>query len=768
MSNEPLHRWLRDRAKAQRSLAVDRQVSALARVGQVSRSTIQIAEDEVGLDDALTSGVDAEQNNDLTDENLDLSDDNTDLISDFQDELDWMYEDYDEARAEDSEEIIQLYDDLADAEEHLAEVQAELNEKLSGLDIDLDAASERLTEAVNRVTAAESAIQQAQQDITAAVNAASQAQIEAVFAQGMLTVSASAPTAANAQGKKLGAVWMHRVGTGIATLYELTSVGWTLRPLSETIIPQIAIGTGTYGELAGERLLAKSVGAEKVVIGSYQNLVQDPGGYSIRDFWSNTARIQAGVGPNGGSGLVYEQSNVAMSAYNATGTTGTRPIATYGIPVVGGDRYRISGLYKAAAANAGNTAIIQGHFYRADGSFITGAQIWVYGQAPTADTWYPISTERDAPADAAYLRFSISKVSTYTGGTLTIADPLVRSMTSGELLVDGAIAARHVATGTFQAVAATIAEAWIRSGHIVDLDVSKLAVTGNASISQAVIERLYTDVVRAKLLTVTEKIITRDIIATGAIGAAELSADAINGKTITGAIIRTSAAWQRVQIDANGIRCFNPFGLETARLAASVGGLLLTGGLVSEDVQSGIRSILSGGEMRFMRISDERVTLALSEAGIRSYAAGIPLQIVHEAEGANSDVEIDAGKNNRILMKSEVEFLGDTGWIDIPIQSPFGLYANGTFRAKRVNGETHVQGTLTCNTANHITGTTRRVVGTLPPELVPEYTQVFVCQGSGTDRWTFEALSNGALTASRYSGSQTTNVWLPLSVVFMR
>lgn len=465
----------------------------------------------------------------------------------------------------------------------------------------------------------------------------------------------TAPTAADAEKKKVGAVWMHRTGAGIATLYELTTLGWTLRPLSETIIPQIAIGTGTYGELAGTRLLAKSVGAEKVVIGSFENLVQDPGGYSLGDFWSNTTRVQAGAGRNGGNGLAYERSSTALNAYNSTGTA----IKDFGIPVVPGDRYKVSGWFKAATPNSGSTAVIQGHFYRADGSFITIAQNWAFAPAPAAETWYPISVERDAPADAAFLRFAISKVSSYTTGALTVSEPLVRSMTSGELLVDGAIAARHVATGTFQAVAATIAEAWIRSGHIVDLDVTKLVVTGTASMPEAVIEKLYTDVVKAKLLSVTEKIITRDIIATGAIGAAELSGDAINGKTITGAIIRTSVSSQRVQIDTNGIRCFNLVGQETARLAASSGGLLLTGELVSESAQIGSSVTLGYGEMKFASVGANRLTMTLNESGIRSFAAGTPLRIAQEAEGANSNIEISAGKNNSIDLLSRVRFLGD-------------------------------------------------------------------------------------------------------------
>ena len=717
MSNEPLHRWLRDRAKAKGALAAQQQVSALARVGQVSRSTIQIAEEEVGLDDALTSGVDAELNNDLTDENLDLSNDNTDLISEYQDELDWMHEDYEEARAEDSEEIIQLYDDLAEAEAHLLEVQAELNEKFAGYDVDMEAASERLAEAVDRVVAAENAIRVAQEDIAEAVEAASQAQVEAVFAQGMLTVSASAPTAADAEKKKVGAVWMHRTGAGIATLYELTSLGWTLRPLSETIVPQIAIGTGTYGELAGERLTARSVLAEKVLIGSGANLMPDAF-MSDRAGWENTSWWQATGGRNGGGSVLVPASANQVGCY-----AGRTPERMKWCPqVVAGATYSVRFDWQPAITfSAADRVRIYVRWFKEDGTEI--APLAFQGNVNgtyTANSWYSVAGEFTAPEGATRMTLGFFVNSTLNSA-VRFSSPTVRPMGTGELLVEGAIGARHIATGTFQAVAATIAEAWIRSGHIVDLDVTRLVVTGTASMPEAVIEKLYTDVVKAKLLSVTEKIITRDIIATGAIGAAELSGDAINGKTITGAIIRTAASGQRTQFDVNGLRCFNSSGVETARLAASVGGLMLTGALVTRAGITGPRASLHSGGLVFDN-QDSSGALELDVNGIRRIGASVPFTIGHTAAGANSPLQLYASGSNKIEMLSEVAFVNDTDWQTLALRSDIMPYLSDTPRWRVVGNFLYIRGMVTPRSGNFIGADGYRQI--MPSGAVPNYAGV--------------------------------------------
>lgn len=74
------------------------------------------------------------------------------------------------------------------------------------------------------------------------------------------------------------------------------------------------------------------------------------------------------------------------------------------------------------------------------------------------------------------------------------------------------------------------------------------------------------------------------LIEDGAVTAIKLSADAIDGKVITGATLRTAATGQRMQFDTNGMSSFNSAGIRTAILTAGDGSfqLLGAGGTVND------------------------------------------------------------------------------------------------------------------------------------------------------------------------------------------
>ena len=79
-----------------------------------------------------------------------------------------------------------------------------------------------------------------------------------------------------------------------------------------------------------------------------------------------------------------------------------------------------------------------------------------------------------------------------------------------------------------------------RTGQFMQLGVDQLTAA-DAAISQAVIEKLWADVVKAKFLTVTEKIIANDIFAAGVVSAEALATDALNFKTAVGIDITGSS-----------------------------------------------------------------------------------------------------------------------------------------------------------------------------------------------------------------------------------
>lgn len=134
---------------------------------------------------------------------------------------------------------------------------------------DLIRENRRGTRDAQRATGTEKAqtalvAEQAADDALAAIAAANTAE---TLAKGAVTFSESNPTAGDAAGKPVGALWTVLSSNEIVSYWELKPLGWVQRPLSTTVIPQINIGTGTFGTLAGVRLAADALDG-KVITGS--------------------------------------------------------------------------------------------------------------------------------------------------------------------------------------------------------------------------------------------------------------------------------------------------------------------------------------------------------------------------------------------------------------------------------------------------------------------------------------------------------------------
>ena len=79
---------------------------------------------------------------------------------------------------------------------------------------------------------------------------------------------------------------------------------------------------------------------------------------------------------------------------------------------------------------------------------------------------------------------------------------------------------------------------------------------------------------------ITTGILAADRIGANSITAAKLSATAIDGMTITGALIRTAATGQRLQLDINGLTAYNASNSVVARLSSSDLGMRVVGGVI--------------------------------------------------------------------------------------------------------------------------------------------------------------------------------------------
>ena len=138
-------------------------------------------------------------------------------------------------------------------------------------------------------------------------------------------------------------------------------------------------------------------------------------------------------------------------------------------------------------------------------------------------------------------------------GTVQADKVLVKGSVGSTVIADGAVTTDKIATGAITA----------ESGVIGTLDAGKITV-GEM------------DGARIKANT-----IGTDLLKAGAVTATILDATAIDGKTITGATIRTSIRGARVQLDSTGIHAYNPNSVETVTISAVTGEASVTGDLIS-------------------------------------------------------------------------------------------------------------------------------------------------------------------------------------------
>lgn len=114
---------------------------------------------------------------------------------------------------------------------------------------------------------------------------------------------------------------------------------------------------------------------------------------------------------------------------------------------------------------------------------------------------------------------------------------------------------------------------------------------------------------------------------------------------------------------------------------------------------------------------------------------------------------------------------GCTDWRELTIASGFELYASTSQPKYRVN----VNNVTVCGavkpTAIVASGTTDiKIAGTIPEAFRPSYTQPFICQGSGINRWCFSIKTDGNLYVGRYGTNEYVDIpigaWLIFSATY--
>lgn len=145
----------------------------------------------------------------------------------------------------------------------------------------------------------------------------------------------------------------------------------------------------------------------------------------------------------------------------------------------------------------------------------------------------------EATAEELNSRLDLTE-ETLTGAkeNLEIAEGKLQAL---QEIADELANAEPLTTSELLALIATIDTAFINSGMIKSLDVGKLTATETSTFNEAVIQKLFAEVVQAKVVEITEELIGANGTFTGKLTADHLDVQTLSGSTINGLRINGGA-----------------------------------------------------------------------------------------------------------------------------------------------------------------------------------------------------------------------------------
>lgn len=258
-----------------------------------------------------------------------------------------------------------------------------------------------------------------------------------------------------ADGWKNGDTWFKHetvdVTSPVIEWYRWSTAdnAWKLQEFSESFLPSVNIGTGTYGSLAGVRLQSGSIEVEKLAVTDFTNLWPNPlfkpNDQGSLFYYIGAVYAGAEVPPVGGTIRELSSRDHIASAGN--------------IPAVAGDSFVIEADVKRTV---GALDLKGGLWsYKADGTVTTAGSpenfvVSESGATSLANGWERrrwIVLPADLPSDTASVRVAFQIDQTSTGGSTTwlLSNVSMRKRGGGELVIDGSLTGRSIAAKSIKA-----------------------------------------------------------------------------------------------------------------------------------------------------------------------------------------------------------------------------------------------------------------------------------------------------------------------------
>ncbi|WP_152346587.1 hypothetical protein [Brevibacterium sp. CFH 10365] len=298
------------------------------------------------------------------------------------------------------------------------------------------------------------------------------------------------------------------------------------------IIGSINAGAITVGEMDGARIKAQSIYSDKLLIGKQKSILP----FSVSTIEPHRVLNGFTAGPTtdgdvgdcillrgGGSAGTALQSAIYFRHSQSEEISPATPGGSYTFTVTMGVGGTLSGV--------GNARLVL-RWYDSSGAYISGSAVSGDYFSPRSYTGVEaFSLTSKAPDNAYGFQALLQQQGGLSGGSYFLKDVRVEEQVGATLIEGGAITTEHIRAGAITA----------ESGIVGSLNAN--------------------------------------VISVGKIMGNQLDADAINGKTITGATIRTASSGSRVELTHNGLKQYNSLGATIVDMTA--GSFTLQGGSIT-------------------------------------------------------------------------------------------------------------------------------------------------------------------------------------------
>lgn len=279
-----------------------------------------------------------------------------------------------------------------------------------------------------------------------------------------------------------------------ATLIENNSIS-----TGNIVTGGLDAGAITAGTLTSLQIKGKSIVADKLLITSTDNLIQEADFSGSGVSWQLASdnpsvtgfSINATAGRNSLPAMLIANNATTQTSYNATIVT---PGATTKTPIQvqsdAGNAYRVSAWVKSTVSVPVSGALIVGRFRNTSGvdtevnmPYNTASNgVYTPATMPTAGTWYEITGMVTAPPGTVSVAWGIRSASTLSTGTLTWDMVSATRASNGELVVDGSIKTQHMSAGTIDAGVLTAGT--VKATHIAvkSIGVDRLTISSSDNL----------------------------------------------------------------------------------------------------------------------------------------------------------------------------------------------------------------------------------------------------------------------------------------------